>query len=136
MVWNAHPGLSWIEILAGYFDGFDHKLNKFWAVLSPEILWFLWKQRNEEVFQAKRRMLTEFNIKLTNYLIMMQVSVILEIPKSRFMILAQKGAPFSQIRHSISSLLQHIQRYAGCNVLPCSYGFLIKLSEGIPSNSW
>ncbi|GLJ34301.1 hypothetical protein SUGI_0689280 [Cryptomeria japonica] len=90
--WNSKPGLSWIEVLAGYVDGFDLKLNSFWSVLFSEILWFLWIKRNEEVFQSKIRSLIEFNCKLTFLHIMMQVSAVLEIPKNRFMILVQEGA--------------------------------------------
>ena len=62
--------LSWQEILAGYVDRFDCKLNDFWIVLTSEVLWFIWRQRNEEIFQGKKWVLAEFNYKLTQFVIM------------------------------------------------------------------
>ncbi|GLJ31061.1 hypothetical protein SUGI_0621640 [Cryptomeria japonica] len=49
-------------------------------------------QRDEEVFRGKKREFTGFKFKLTHYTIMSQVSAVLEIPKSRFMILVREGA--------------------------------------------
>lgn len=89
--WNCKPGLSWSEILAGYVESFDFKMNSFWSVLTCEILWFLWKERNSEIFQKRRRQLTEFGCKLTHFHIMSQVAAALEISRDRFMILMREG---------------------------------------------
>ena len=83
--------LSWQEILAGYVDRFDCKLNNFWIVLTSEVLWFIWRQRNEEIFQGKKQVLAEFNYKLTQFVIMSQVSVTIQIPKERLHSLLKEG---------------------------------------------
>ena len=62
--------ISWSEILAVHVEKFDSKLNIFWLALTIEVLWTLWKDRNREIFQAERRKLTKFNIKLTHFNIM------------------------------------------------------------------
>ena len=67
--------LSRQEILASYVEKFDWKLNDFRIFLTSEVLWFIWRQRNEEIFQGKKRVLAEFNYKLTQFVIMSQVSV-------------------------------------------------------------
>lgn len=72
-------------------ESFDLRLNRFWSVLSCEILWLLLKERNGGFFQNKRRRLTGFNIKLTHFYIMSQFSAVLEISKERFMILVWEG---------------------------------------------
>ena len=82
--------LSWQEILAGYVDKFDCKLNDFWIVLTSEVLWFIWRQR-KEIFQGKKRVLAEFNYKLTQFVIMSQVSITIQIPKERFHSLLKEG---------------------------------------------
>lgn len=60
IVWNHKRGLSWHEILAGFVETFDVKMNCFWFTLTNEVLWFIWRQRNEEIFQGKQRDLTGF----------------------------------------------------------------------------
>ncbi|GLJ25633.1 hypothetical protein SUGI_0491080 [Cryptomeria japonica] len=92
IVWNHRPGPSWSEILSGFVESFDLRMNRFWSVFSCEVLWFIWKERNGEVFQNKRRRLIEFSSKLTHFYIMSQVSAVLEISKDRFMILVREGA--------------------------------------------
>ncbi|GLJ06755.1 hypothetical protein SUGI_0047280 [Cryptomeria japonica] len=51
LVWNHKPGLSWSEVLVGFVESFDFKMNWFWSVLSYEVLWFLWKERNGEIYK-------------------------------------------------------------------------------------
>ncbi|GLJ10324.1 hypothetical protein SUGI_0126220 [Cryptomeria japonica] len=92
LAWNHRPGLSWSEVVAGFVKSFDFNMNRFWSILSCEVLWVLWKERNEEVFQNKKRMLTKFNNKLTHFFIMSQVSPILEISKEKFMTPICEGA--------------------------------------------
>ena len=84
-LWNCINSFSWSEILVGYVDRFDSKFNSFWFVLTIEVLWTLWKDKNKEIFQAERRKLTEFNFKLTHFNIMSQVSLVLQITRSNFM---------------------------------------------------
>ena len=89
--WKRNNGFSWCEILAGYVRSFDSSLNRFWFALTGEVLWFLWKERNKEIFKNVRRPPTEFNLKLTNFYIMSQVSLLLEIIEPRFMKLMHDG---------------------------------------------
>ncbi|GLJ47218.1 hypothetical protein SUGI_0996680 [Cryptomeria japonica] len=51
LVWNHKPNLSWSEVLADFVESFDFKMNRFWYVLSCEVLWFLWKERNGEIYK-------------------------------------------------------------------------------------
>ncbi|GLJ38971.1 hypothetical protein SUGI_0794420 [Cryptomeria japonica] len=92
LAWNHKPGFSWSEVLTSFVESFDFKMNRFWSILSCEVLWFLWKERNGEVFQKKKMRLTELNNKLTHFFIMSQVSAIMEISKDRFMTLIHEGA--------------------------------------------
>jgi hypothetical protein len=91
IVWDSRMGLSWSEVLAGFVESFDVKTNIFWYVLTGEILWYLWKERNGEIFEKRRRLLTEFKCKLTHFYIMSQVAAALEISEDRFMILMREG---------------------------------------------
>ena len=60
-------------------------------MLICENLCLLWKDRKKEIFQNVRRCPTEFNLKLIHFYIMSQVSISLEIPKSKFMKLMHNG---------------------------------------------
>lgn len=51
-------GFTWFKKISSYVNMFFVELNVFWLVLSNEILWFIWKKRNEEVFQGKIRCLS------------------------------------------------------------------------------
>ncbi|GLJ31395.1 hypothetical protein SUGI_0629910 [Cryptomeria japonica] len=92
LAWNHRPGLSWSKVLASFVESFDFKMNWLWYVLSCEVLWFLWKERNGGVFQNKKRRLAKFNNKLTHFFIMSHVSVVMEISKDRFMTLTHEGS--------------------------------------------
>ena len=72
-------------------DRFDSKFNNFLFVLTIELLWTLWKDKNKEIFQDERRKLNEFNFKLTHFNIMSQVSLVLQITRSNFMKLVCEG---------------------------------------------
>ena len=60
--------------------------------LTNEVLWTHWKDKNREIFQGERSKITEFNIKLTHFNIMSQISLVLHITRSEFMMLVQEGS--------------------------------------------
>lgn len=62
---NIVDNFSWFEIIVRYVCNLSKKSNYFWILLSIEILWFLWKRRNENVFQGKGRVLIECNLRIT-----------------------------------------------------------------------
>ncbi|XP_059072101.1 uncharacterized protein LOC131872684 [Cryptomeria japonica] len=77
-IWNLfgiyYPThVSIIEIVTGYIKGLKADSNIFWNILSSNILWQIWKCRNEEKFQDTPRVLTEFFLKLTSLKISLQV---------------------------------------------------------------
>ena len=72
-VWNCVGSVFWSEILVGYVEKFDSKLNTFWFALSTEILWTLLKDGNKEIFQEERRVLTEFNFELTIFILCLKL---------------------------------------------------------------
>ena len=69
-IWNlfgiCYPiSVSIIDIITGHINGLSKDANYFWNMLSSNILWQIWKHRNEEKYQVKLRVLTEFFRKLT-----------------------------------------------------------------------
>lgn len=54
-----------LDIIIGKFHGFEKTNNLFWLILSTKILWFIWKARNEEIYQGRRRDLIESLKKIT-----------------------------------------------------------------------
>ena len=85
LIWNHKLGLSWHEILAGFVEKFDLNMNCFWFILTNEILWFMWRQRNEEIFQGRQRDLTGFFLKFTHLIISSQVMAVIEVIRERFL---------------------------------------------------
>lgn len=91
IVCNSRLGLSWSEVLAGFVESLDFKAIIFWSVLTCEILWSLWKERNGEIFQKRGRQLTEFGCKLIHYHIMPQVVPALELKTKDIMLEYSNG---------------------------------------------
>lgn len=52
------------EIITGYIDGFSKECNVFWFMLSSNVLWQLWRRRNQERFDNYPKHLTKFSKKL------------------------------------------------------------------------
>jgi hypothetical protein len=48
-----------LDIITGHINGLPKDTNLFWNILSSNILWQIWKCRNEERYQGKPRYLTE-----------------------------------------------------------------------------
>lgn len=63
----------------------------FWDILSANILWQLWKCRNEERFQNIPRLLTESFQRLTYLKIFSQVQITMKTSKSKFKRLLKDG---------------------------------------------
>ena len=53
-------------------------------MMSSNILWQIWKCRNEEKYQGKPRVLTKFFHKLTHFKIFLQVQATMVIEKDKF----------------------------------------------------
>ena len=72
-------------IISGHINGFPKETNLFWNIFLSNILWQIWKCRNEERYQGKHRDLTEFFRKLTYFKIFLQVpaSMVIERDKTR-----------------------------------------------------
>ena len=56
-----------LDIITGHTNGLPKDTNLFWNILSSNILWQIWKCKNEERYQGKPRDLTEFFRKLTYF---------------------------------------------------------------------
>ncbi|GLJ33985.1 hypothetical protein SUGI_0683500 [Cryptomeria japonica] len=72
-----------LEILTGYIHGLKNDSNILWFIISSNILWQLWKCRNEERFQGVHRSLTELFLKLTLLKISSQVCITMMIEKEK-----------------------------------------------------
>lgn len=64
-IWNmfgiSYPmNINILEIITGHIEGLKKDTNLFWNILSSNILWQIWKCRNEERYQNNPRVLTEF----------------------------------------------------------------------------
>ena len=87
-IWNLfdiyYPiNVSIIEIVTGHINGISKDANFFWNMLSSNILWQIWKCRNEEKYQGKPRVLTELFRKLTHFKIFLQVQNTMVIEKDK-----------------------------------------------------
>ena len=87
-IWNLfgiyYPfNVSIIEIVSGHIKGLSKDANFFWNMLSSNILWQIWNYRNEEKYQGKPRVLTEFYHKLTYFKIFLQVQTTMIIEKDK-----------------------------------------------------
>ncbi|XP_057861679.2 uncharacterized protein LOC131070153 [Cryptomeria japonica] len=74
---------SILNIVTGHIYGIKKDTNLFWYILSSNILWQLWKCRNEEKYQDKPRSLIEFYRKLTYFKILLQVYTMMMIDKDK-----------------------------------------------------
>ncbi|GLJ09112.1 hypothetical protein SUGI_0102040 [Cryptomeria japonica] len=88
-IWNFfgiyYPfNVTIIEIVTGHIKGLSKDANFFWNMLSSNILWQIWKCRNEEKYQGKPRGLTEFFHKLSHFKIFLQVQATMIIEKDKF----------------------------------------------------
>ncbi|XP_059064196.1 uncharacterized protein LOC131856424 [Cryptomeria japonica] len=75
--------VSILDMITGYIAGLPKDSNLFWNILSSNILWQIWKCRNEEKYQGKPRALTEFFRKLTYFKIFLQVQVTMMIERKK-----------------------------------------------------
>jgi hypothetical protein len=87
-IWNmfgiVYPvNVTIFDIISGYINGLPKDTNLFWNILSSNILWQLWKCRNEERYQGKHRDLTEFFRKLTYFKISLQVQATMVIERDK-----------------------------------------------------
>lgn len=88
-IWNLfgfyYPiNVNIIEIVTGHINGLSKDANFFWNMLSSYILWQIWKCRNEEKYQGKPRVLTEFFHYLTHFKIFLQVQTTMITEKDKF----------------------------------------------------
>ncbi|XP_057849360.2 uncharacterized protein LOC131060216 [Cryptomeria japonica] len=98
-IWNRfgiiYPfNMSILNIISGYVPGLHKDSNLFWNMLSSNILWQIWKCRNEEKFQGKPRVLTEFFRKLTHFKNFLQVHVTMMVERKKLKRFIQCGASF------------------------------------------
>ncbi|XP_059069967.1 uncharacterized protein LOC131859829 [Cryptomeria japonica] len=75
--------VSILDMIIGYISGLPKDSNLFWNILSSNILWQIWKCRNEEKYQGKPRALIEFFRKLTYFKIFLQVQVTMMIERKK-----------------------------------------------------
>ena len=71
------------DIISGHINGLPKDTYHFWNILSSNILWQIWKCRNEERYQGKHRDLTEFFRKLTHFKIFLQVQATMVIEQEK-----------------------------------------------------
>ena len=48
-----------LEVITGFISNAKKDVNMFWDILSANILWQIWKCKNEDRFQNVPRLLTE-----------------------------------------------------------------------------
>ena len=72
-----------LDIITGHINGLPKDTNLFWNILSSNILWQIWKCRNEERYQGKPRDITEFFWKLTYFKISLQVQATMLIERDK-----------------------------------------------------
>ncbi|XP_059064589.1 uncharacterized protein LOC131856711 [Cryptomeria japonica] len=72
-----------LQIVIGYINGIIKDANVFWNILSSNILWQIWKCRNEEKDQGKPRDLTECFRKLTFIKIFLQIQTTMIMEKEK-----------------------------------------------------
>ncbi|XP_059067540.1 uncharacterized protein LOC131858343 [Cryptomeria japonica] len=72
-----------LQIVTGYINGISKDANVFWNILSSNILWQIWKCRNEEKYQGKPRDLTECFRKLTFIKIFLQIQTTMIMEKEK-----------------------------------------------------
>ncbi|XP_057873664.2 uncharacterized protein LOC131079670 [Cryptomeria japonica] len=87
-IWNMFGifytlNVNILEIVTGHIDGLKKDANLFWNMLSSNILWQIWKCRNEERYQSNLRVLTEFFQKLTFLKIFLQVHTTMMMEKDK-----------------------------------------------------
>ena len=80
-----------IQIVTGYIKGISKDANFFWNILSSNILWQIWKCRNEEKYQGKPRVLTECYRKLTYFKIFLQIQTTMMFEKEKLRRLLKDG---------------------------------------------
>lgn len=51
---DNREGFNWDEILFGYVKSFSAEFNKFRFLLASEVLWHIWKARNDKLLQGKK----------------------------------------------------------------------------------
>lgn len=85
-VWNTNGKILWKKVLF-----MNSKINKdcnlLWYWLTNEIMWHVWKVRNENKFIGSKRELTDFHIKLTLLNVAIQVSVHIATSLGKFLCL-------------------------------------------------
>ena len=72
-----------LDIISGHIDGLPKDTNLFWNILLSNILWQIWKCKNEERYQGKQRGLTNFFRKLTYFKIYLQVQATMLIEREK-----------------------------------------------------
>ena len=97
-----------LDIITGHINGLPKDTNVFWNILSSNILWQIWKCRNEERYQGKPRDLTEVFRKLTYFKISLQV-------QGTMLIERDKMRRFHQWRRTLDDLQAFEQACIGLN---------------------
>lgn len=73
-----------LNIISSHIHGIKKDSKIFWFIVSCDILWYIWKIRNEDKYQDKARVLTESFRRLTYSFIMMQVTIVMCLEKRNF----------------------------------------------------
>ena len=79
------------EIVTGFIIDVKKDANMFWNILSSNILWQIWKCRNEERFQNIPKLLTESFQSLTHFKKIFQVQITMKVDKAKFKRLVKEG---------------------------------------------
>lgn len=80
-----------LEIITRHIEGLKKDTNLFWNILSSNILWQIWKCRNEERYQNNPRVLTKFFRKLKYFKIFFQVHTTMLINKEKLKRFLKEG---------------------------------------------
>ncbi|XP_059064555.1 uncharacterized protein LOC131856693 [Cryptomeria japonica] len=80
-----------LEVITGFIFNIKKDVNMFWDILSANILWQIWKCRNEERFQNVPRLLTESFRSLTYFKKISQIQITMMVNKAKFKRLLRDG---------------------------------------------
>lgn len=64
-IWGLNGRVNWKDILMGFDIKISKELHLFYFLLMTEIMWVIWKARNEDKYSGVRRILTESNKRFT-----------------------------------------------------------------------
>lgn len=81
-----------INVVLGYIKGCRKTANIFWSCLSLEVLWLIWKYRNDDVFNNNTRHLTESLRRLIFHTVSMQVTIVIKLDSDKFDKWIKEGA--------------------------------------------